>query len=378
MTSRQCQLKGFQKAFYLTTNQVSSCCRGYGETLNPGTTLNEHVIRWQKESEQLTQGIEIESCGSCWTAERQGRESYRMQLAAWVPHEDINITVDNACNQQCSYCSPKFSSTWHDSIKTHGPFLKISASAARNLELTGTDVDTKYWLDQISQYIQQQPDHSVSITLLGGEPLMQLRPLQHMLELNTHKIDVVSLTTNLNPPNNKFLTWAVDHFPKQKLKVIVSIDASPEFNHVPRGLFDQNRFAENLQLLKQHNIHVEFISVISVLSMFDTKNFLRWIDSVQAPATFYALNNPTCLEPDLLPDFVKQQLLLDTNASAPAQITEILARPSTGTRIKWFEQYQYLQQYFQRVGIQPEQVANSLFQNWWNWLGQTATKPYKS
>ena len=369
MTSKYCKAKGLQKAFYFTTNKISSCCRDYGNELDSTKTMLDYTNMWQQESQQLSQGIELPGCKSCWIAENKGQESFRLQVNQFQEVNDIDISVSNACNQMCSYCSPRSSSEWQNSIQTLGNFTNISASAKQNLQTMPSNVDVDYWLDQISDHLAQQSDNSTKLNLLGGEPLMQLTNLQRLLDLCNHKISIICITTNLNPPNNKFLSWVAENLPVEKLRITVSIDTCPEFNHVPRGLFDQKKFIENLEFIKQRNIQFQFSAVSSVLSMFDIDNYLRWTADNHYLTTFFTLNNPACLEPDTLPDFVKQQLAQRINGLvAPKFIIDTLSRPTTGNSLIWFEQFHYLTQYFKRVGIDPLTVNNQLFREWWNWL----------
>jgi sulfatase maturation enzyme AslB (radical SAM superfamily) len=267
----------------------------------------------------------------------------------------------------CSYCSPKFSSQWQDSVQQHGKFKGISASANNNLEIALADNKTDYWIDQLGEYLSQCPDNSVSIKLLGGEPLMQKQNLQQLLELNSSRVSKLVINTNLNPPSNKFLIWVLEKFPRDKLQFEISLDASPEYNAVPRAGFDCNRFYHNLELLKQHQIEFVFLSVVSVLSVFDITNFQHWLSTNGYTARFFNLNNPDCLDAKYLPDSVKQSVWKE---SLPDVAKQALL-PSNLIDLKLFEQYNYLKQYFDRTNV--DHTQNAQFASYWDWL----TERYK-
>jgi sulfatase maturation enzyme AslB (radical SAM superfamily) len=211
-----------------------------------------------------------------------------------------------------------------------------------------------------------QPTGSVDLKLLGGEPLMQLRNLQKLVELAGDSINQLEINTNLNPPNNRFLNWLLDTVPTHKLKFSVSLDATPEYNHVPRAGFDPDKFKTNFKLLLDKNINFHLISVVSVLSVFDLPNFLKWSKPYQV--IFNKINNPDCLDPILLPKHILDQISSQFEQDSPSVFQELYKSPQIKVDLKLFEQYNYLCQYFLRTNIDPTQISNRVFQQYWNWL----------
>lgn len=372
--SKSCKLKGNQKVFYFAQNLISSCCRAKSENLDQTLGLTDYLQKWKIESQQLDAGIELPGCNYCWIQENNNKISYR--LSADNDFNLIELFISNLCNQMCSYCSPKFSSTWQESIDQVGMFQNISLTSKQNLKTPPhTDVQVDYWLDQISQYINNCPDYSVVIKLLGGEPLMQQRNLEKLLSFGAQKIKRLMVHTNLNPPNNKFLLWLLKNFDSSNFKLIVSIDASPEYNQWPRALFDQTKFLSNLSLLEQHQIPVRIVSVASVLSIFDLENFILWANDKNIPIAFQKLYNPVCLDPVLVPQVFREQIwekIKHHNVSDTIQ--EILQQEDTHDNLRLFEQFNYLTQYFQRNQLDPTNNNNKLFSEYWLWL----TKKYNT
>lgn len=364
--TKPCSLKGQQKLFFLQLGTVASCCKAYSEPLSLHKNIDQLVQHWSQEKIALAQGHELPGCEFCWQRESQGQQSYR-QLKVNETASQIELYLDNTCNQMCSYCSPKFSSTWQNSIAEQGMFANVSEAAKQNLEINSATVDQQHWLDQIHWHIQQQPDRSVILKLLGGEPLMQIRHLQKLVELDNNKIRHLRINTNLNPPNNKFLTWLLEHVPANRLHFDVSLDATPEFNHIPRAGFDQQRFLENLQLLRDHGVSYKFLSVVSVLSIFDLPNFLAWGQTNHHRIELLPLNNPLCLDPKLLPDSFKPQM---DSGNLPVFVQDILQPSTAQVDLKLFEQYNYLLEYFKRTQINPETTSNQLFTQYWNTLSK--------
>ena len=368
LTAKSCDRKGKEKVFRLHLNQAASCCMSYSIDLDHAKTFDHYIDLWQQERQQLDQGQEILSCEACWKHEQAGMPSYR-QTADLNKISSIEIISSNLCNHMCSYCSPKFSSEWQKSIEDQGVFEKISSTAKLNQYLGKISLDDsqEYWLSEIEKYISHRSEHLISIKLLGGEPLMQMANLKRLLEFNSDKIDLLEIHTNLNPPSSKFLRWMLDTFPKEKLKFNISLDATTEYNHIPRAGFDQGRFLNNLALLIQHEIKFIFTPVISVLSIFDISNFYSFILEHDYEIDIGRINNPDCLDAIHLPKEF-QQRILDTNVPLPKLAKEILTIQTKSVDLKLFEQYNYLKQYFARTNIDPGTTPNALFNEYWVWL----------
>jgi sulfatase maturation enzyme AslB (radical SAM superfamily) len=321
----------------------------------------------------LEQGQAIADCEYCWRDERQGMSSFR-QLNHGVNDNILELYVNNTCNHMCSYCSPKFSSEWQHSIQTQGMLTNISATNQRNLTMIPSD-NSASWITDMQDYILNQPDDSVVLKLLGGEPLMQVRNLESLLSMDSVKIKKIILVTNLSPPNNKFLLWLLDHVPATKLHINISLDASPSYNHVPRSGFNAHSFHNNLDLLRSYRISHFVLSVVSVLSVFDLPQFVAWLDQQHLPNQFNRLYNPDCLDPILLPRWIRQtiwdQMPEDYQNTV---IREVLDSEQSPVDIKRFEQYSYLSQYFDRTRQDPLLINNELFQEYWTWLERTYRK----
>lgn len=320
---------------------------------------------WQTESRALDQGVAVQSCEYCWQAENEGHLSFRQMPRVLSTDSRIEIYVDNACNQMCSYCSPRFSSTWQSTIQQNGNFVNISATARQNLSQVGDVIHSQLWLDRIRNYIDQQHDNAVTVKLLGGEPLMQFRQLETLIGLNIDKVKQLRINTNLNPPSNKFLLWLLDRVPASRLVFDISIDATPDFNHVPRAGFDKLKFCDNLALIKQAGIAYNFLSTLSVLNLFDIGNYINWCRNFNHKFEILPLNNPDCLRASLVPYQFRAHVQVQ---DAPALVAEALQPTHATVDLELFEQYNYLNQYFQRSGVQPENTTNPEFNQYWQWL----------
>lgn len=373
MNSKFCGVKNAQQVFALHLGTAASCCRAYPETLPSTKTIQQQVIQWQHESELLKQGVELPGCKLCWDDEKQNKVSWRQKVGL-KEHSitRIELLFSNLCNQMCSYCSPRYSSVWEKSIAEHGEFERISTTAKQNLSLPVSVDNQLSRLNEISDYIKTLEDNSVMLVLLGGEPLMQINSLQTLLKFAEEKIKVLTIITNLNPPTTKFLDWLVENYPLNKLQFEVSLDATPGYNHVPRAGFDQERFLKNLDLLEQRQIKIKFLSTVSATSIFDLPRFLEWTQ--QRDITFNTLNNPGCLNPEIVPNQFRADILNQIQVAVPDVIARILNYDQPEVDFKLYEQYNYLTQYFDRTETDIGTVKDSLFANYWKWLTEKFKK----
>jgi sulfatase maturation enzyme AslB (radical SAM superfamily) len=274
----------------------------------------------------------------------------------------------------CSYCSPKFSSVWEESVRTHGVFKNVNRSVKNNFDVVnGFSEQVTKWENEITKYVISQPPNSVNLKLLGGEPLMQIQNLKKLIVMGGENINLLRIHTNLNPPTDKFLIWLLNNVPPEKLYFNLSIDATPEYNHVPRSGFDQEKFLDNLELLKRFQIRFMFTCVVSVLGIFDLPNFVKWAGPTKIG--FSKIYNPDCLDPYWLPPHILEKIHDQFGKqSQPKIFQELYENRKKPIDLKLFEQYNYLSQYFDRTGIEPSKINNTIFQEYWDWIKQKVVK----
>jgi len=369
LPSKYCSLKLNQQFFTFYENQASSCCKSYSEVLDKTKPLKFLQNKWSHELQLLEQGVEVENCKLCWQHESRGQVSFRMSHGQSNTGPEFILSFSNLCNHMCSYCTPKYSSRWENDIIKNGNYQNISATASKNLTLPKQQqIDVDYWVDQLNDYFAMHDPGSIKLMLQGGEPLMQVNNIKRLLEFNLDKIKKFLIVTNLNPPNNKFLFWILENFPREKLEFTVSLDSSPEYMHIPRAGFDQCLFDQNIKLLQDYKIPFGFNSVISVVGIFDLKNFFCYLHSTGAKTNFTQLSSPDCLNPIYLPPEFKEKIKQTVNITEMPEIFQKILDSNSQNQLKLFEQYNYLDQYFYRAGIDPVNNSNELFAEYWLWL----------
>lgn len=364
MTSLTCHLKGRQQVIYLKENRAASCCRAHSIMMESGfSSLHQH---WHHESRRLDHGERLPGCEHCWREEDQGRVSYR-QIINDRYKLRIEINADNLCNHMCSYCSPRFSSMWEDSITKSGPFQNIPASDLRNMvPISRADIDTFKTLTQIREYIQNVGE-PVTVALLGGEPLMQIDALEKLTDFDLGDNVTLEIITNLNPPSMRFLERILERYQNrsQHLKFLISLDATPEYNHVIRHGFDAGRFYRCLDLVNQYGCERSISATVSALSVLDLPYYLSWLEQNSLSAIFNILNNPRSLSVANVPRSMRLEIsnsIIDSNTNPI--LVEQLDLPQASS-LDQFACHQYLTQYFSRTGTDPLAVDHARFREFW-------------
>lgn len=367
MADKSCYKKTKHKSFWLNRDQAAACCRAHPVDFN--NNLNQLIDHWTQEDNLMRQGHEVTSCDHCWIYERQGIQSYRQQTEDDDNQnfETIDIDFSNLCNHMCVYCSPKYSSQWEDSIVKQGMFQLISATNRENLSVNKDPQYTEQNLESVLNYIASRPDKSIILGFLGGEPLMQQRNIEKILEISSSKISKLTISTNLNPPSNRIMKLMFEKLNNEvEVLMSISMDASPEFNYVSRSGFNQTKFLENLDYVKTQNARLVFTGVCNAISIFDLNNLINWHKDNNHSYIIKPLNNPEMLQVKYLPRKYRQEIWKGlTNTNGLPEFIPQLLHCEDQSDFYQFQLYSYLAQYFTRSNIDPTTAPNDLFVQWW-------------
>jgi organic radical activating enzyme len=140
-----CLAKWKQVSLHLTTGLNNSCYHPPLHTIDPEEIVTNpaalHNTRHKKAQRKIMlQQQRPTECSYCWNMEDLGKLSDRHYRSGepWAAvdfekiknstgDEDVipsyvEVNFNNACNLKCSYCSPQFSSSWHQEVERHGAF----------------------------------------------------------------------------------------------------------------------------------------------------------------------------------------------------------------------------------------------------------------
>jgi len=141
-----CLAKWKQVSLHLPTGLNNSCYHPPLHPIDPAAIAVNPAALHNTEHKKAQRRIMLrqerpKECSYCWNMEDQGKLSdrhYRSgepwaavdfdQIKNSTGAEDdiipsyVEVNFNHACNLKCSYCSPQFSSSWHDEAQRMGPY----------------------------------------------------------------------------------------------------------------------------------------------------------------------------------------------------------------------------------------------------------------
>ena len=274
-----CLAKWHHTTIYLQTGETHSCYHPAPHPIpleelkdNPSALHNTKEKKEQRK--QMLCGQKPSGCNYCWKIEAMGKDFvsdrhikttsiYTPDRVAEIKQkgadlnvnpEYIEINFSNECNFKCGYCHPKFSTSYYNEIKKHGPYT-MSTSHRQDIdyfELYEEDNNPyiKAWWDW-------WPEVSKTLNILritGGEPLMHRSTWRLFDELENDPKPHIQLEINSNMGvKNVMVKRLVERINSLKekncirsFKLYTSIDTwGPKAEYTRRGL-DINLWESNL------------------------------------------------------------------------------------------------------------------------------------
>jgi len=309
-----CLAKWHHVTIYLQTGETHSCYHPAPHKIpleglidNPSQLHN--TPQKKQERKQMLEGEKPSGCQYCWNIECMGKDYIsdrhiktasiykperieEIKSNPWdydINPEYIEVNFSNECNFKCGYCHPKFSTSYFNEIKKHGPYK--DSTVHRN------DID---WLElfdeQTNPYVDAWwkwwPEVSKTLNILritGGEPLMHKSTWRLFDELEQNPKPHIQIELNSNMGvKEKLVQKLVERIKllKEKncirsFKLYTSIDTwGPRASYTRRGL-DLGLWERNLDYyLKNLGYPVTFMITFNLFAVtsFDKllKKILEW------------------------------------------------------------------------------------------------------
>jgi organic radical activating enzyme len=207
----------------------------------------------------------------------------------------LNIILGSTCNLTCSYCCKQYSTAWLQDIKNNGGYLNSDRFKILPLDHILLKVSQKehentsafsLLLDEIKLFTNLK-----TIIVSGGEPFLYnglLPLLSNMPDLVEIQV-YTGLGVNYDRLNNQLNK--IKHI--SNLKFVVSAENINDFYEFNRYGNTYNDFEQNLKLLLESGLAVQFNSVISNLTVFGLADFVNKYKHIDIVYDF-------CYDPDYL------------------------------------------------------------------------------
>jgi len=350
----------------LGANYVYACCRSEVVKIVKKEDINTSL---NQQKTNLLNGIQDPSCNYCWNVENAGHTSLRQKYLKefdvnqfdqyknnQVKPKQVEVSLGNECNFQCTYCNPKFSSQWESDVK-HKPYKIFSDQHFYGIDEKNTNnlQDTIAWLSELKTVEKLQ--------ILGGEPLQNKNFTSVVNSINS---DELGFATNLSFKNTRAIDKVLSLADRyKKISMVVSIDSTGKNAEFSRYGMDYTQMLINIHYLITHapdNVAIRFNSVMTSITIRDFDNTVELIDS------FYQLNpkitwnlifcrDPLILTLNTLPDKFKPKILQKINEAKDKQYIVGLDILKGAIKISKFnktlfnQMKHFLQEYSQRKNI---------------------------
>ena len=311
-----CLAKWKQVSLHLQTGLNNSCYHPPLHAIDPVAVAANPAALHNTEHKKAQRRIMLQQqrpaeCSYCWNMEDQGKLSDRHYRSGepWAAvdfariknstgaEDDIipsyvEVNFNNACNLKCSYCSPQFSSSWHDEAQRMGPYATSTPHNSMD-HFTGNRriIPAREHNPYVEAFWAWWPRLYPALEhfrMTGGEPLMDrntYRVFDYVLENPSKKLHL-NVTSNFSVEPELFKRYLgyvknicdgrIEHF-MQYVSVDSGMPAQAEY--IRHGL-DYMRMFDNvnryLTEVPSYN-SLTFIITMNNLSVTGLKSLLGWI-----------------------------------------------------------------------------------------------------
>jgi len=348
---------------------------------NPGQLFNNE--RSVSERKMMLLNQRNSSCEqNCWPAEDRGAISPRIysngvektHTQVNTQPETIDLTIGTNCNLTCSYCCKEYSSAWRKDIADNGSYDIEDNQSRYNItpkdrvlsKLSQSEIKSSKKYNILLEEIKLAAPTLQTLTITGGEPLLDNHLLSTIKDLDLSAVAVVEIYTGLGVSMSRFIKIVekLKLIPNLTLKVSAeSTGANLEFNRYGNKW---NEVIEKLKILKDNGIYVRLCSTLSNLTLMGFADFYQTFSKdYKISVTF--VNHPSMMAVHVLDDETKLQIKKSLE-NFPDSITApiLTSMQSTPTEKEVYQLKQFLTQFIQR---RPQLNINIYPKSFVNWIG---------
>jgi organic radical activating enzyme len=316
-----CLAKFTQVTMHLGSGLVHSCHHPRVHKIpleeiqkNPAALFNTNHL--QQSRTQMLKGHRPLECDYCWRIEDSGENSDRFykSLEDWAleSYDEIvdaqgteifkpkylEVSFGNACNMQCTYCGPEFSSKWVEDLKDKGPVKIIDKDEGQqwiqgwqNLDqISIPNRDYNPYIDAFWKWFPEIYPELHHFRITGGEPILNkntMKALDYVLENPRDNLNI-SINSNLSVTDQ---VW--EKFIKKikqletcanfkNITIFVSIESWKEQAEYARTGIEFDKLQKRVyQLLDNTSVSCTFMSTYNMFAITSFKEILKWIKELK-------------------------------------------------------------------------------------------------
>jgi len=276
-----------------------------------------HNTKYKKEQRKLMlEGKRPDECDYCWRVEDNvkgepaaevfsdrivksseewaSRHIDTLKQVPWntnVNPSYMEIDFDTTCNFKCAYCSPLYSTTWMQEVKSHGPYKlpTVTFNDVSNLEkgkgLPILQSEENPYIDAFWKWWPDAARHLHTFRITGGEPLLS----KHTFKVLDFLIDnpqphmEFNINSNLGGPKeiiDKFIekvSVIQDKKAVKEFKLFTSNEAHDKRAEYIRFGLNYNYWLNNVDRILSEipDSRVTMMSTYNLLSVTSYLDFLK-------------------------------------------------------------------------------------------------------
>ncbi len=306
-----CASKWYDAVIFLNEGRTKSCHH------TPDHPISQRAIevdvralhntdQKKDQRELMLAGERPRACRYCWNVEDCAEEGTYpdrvpytrryteddIQRAAqessdWnAPLRTLEVSFDRTCNFACSYCSPRFSTTWAKDIRNNGRYVlreqasyyghdgsELAEPYGRNN--TGNPYIAAFmeWWPELSQTLEQ-------IRITGGEPIMSAwfwKWAELVKEAGVNDNLLVSVNSNLGAKESIIDDLIAFTHTVPRFSLFTSCEAYGEHAEYLRDGLDYYQWRTNLgyMMARGNTEQTTIMTTITALSVYSFPNFLN-------------------------------------------------------------------------------------------------------
>jgi molybdenum cofactor biosynthesis enzyme MoaA len=317
-------------------NETYSQFEGQTQYSLTDTTVDQYMSSEYSQylRKNLSEGIPLPECSSCWKKEKSNVESLRQQIndtisnnqghdldSTWVKlfikqsdhYKDYrlvsaDVKLSNVCNFSCAMCSPHSSSKIFDQWKLQLNNKFVQEQLQHHPTLF-KDITTNYKTKKGYQHLKEILSHPIRhLKVLGGEPLLD-KELFHVLQqqsLEKKSLMHLHMVTN----GSQDLVVAAKKLQDYKsVSFTVSLEGIGDMQDYVRQGSNWSIVEKNVLNAHQHGILINIHHTMQAMTALNLPELLLWCYNNKISISFGVLENPDYLSLSVLTSDIRQMII---------------------------------------------------------------------
>lgn len=293
-----CAAKWFEGTIWLYKGMTASCHHNpfHQIELDHSDPSSLHNTPQKiAERNDMLKGEKPQGCNYCWSIEKSGGVSDRIEKTRATPIERIiswksngkplveipymlEIAFERTCNLACSYCSSDFSSKWVNDLKAQGSYSNIKTDSRYFKISEVIEPENNQYIEAFFRWLPELVKKLINIRITGGEPLLSNSFWKFLDSVETLDYNgKISVNTNLINKKGE-IQRLIDKSKSLDITVYTSIESNFDDAEYTRDGFDRGLWTHNLtRILDETSMPVIISTSINNISVWTFKDLVEMI-----------------------------------------------------------------------------------------------------